>query len=143
MVVNHSLLIPRSAERIFNLIADVRAYPDFVPGCERVIVSQDEGSQYLTDMRIGTRRLAFELKTLTRLTAPKSITVCQQTGPFKSMSIDWRLQPLALDACKVEFSLHCEFSPMLERTIGARIVERLSRDFIDAFVARAEQEASR
>lgn len=43
---------------------------------------------------------------------------------------------------EVDFELQCEFSPLLERTVGSRIVERLSREVIDAFVARAEQMAA-
>ena len=138
MHVTHSVLLPQAAESIFNLIADVRAYPQFVPGCERILVSQEQGSQYLTEMRIGMRRLAFDMTALTRLTRPELITVRQQSGPFQSLELAWRFKPLARDACKVDFDLQCEFSPLLERTIGSRIVERRSRDVIDAFVARAE-----
>lgn len=58
-------------------------------------------------------------------------------GPFKSLSGDWKFQPLAPDACKVILSLQYEFSSrILEKAIGP-VFRHITDTLVDAFVQRA------
>ena len=140
MQIQHTLLVVRPAERVYDVVADVERYPGFVPWCEhaRVVERSDDG--YVTQMRVAIRKVGFEMTTYTLTRRAESITVRLQQGPFRSLELDWTFTPLAADACRVGFSLSYELSPVLEGPLSTAVAELASRRIIDAFIARADQD---
>ncbi len=61
------------------------------------------------------------------------------SGPFRTLDGTWRFQPLAEQACKIEFRLHYEFSSrLLEKLVGP-VFKHIANTFVDAFLKRAQQ----
>jgi len=136
--VHRSVLVPYSAQQMFDLVDDVERYPEFLPWCGGSKVLARRGDR--TTARIDISYLGVQSSfTTDNVNVPgKSIAMALKEGPFERLSGKWTFKPLAKDGCKVEFSLSYEFqNSVLEALIGP-VFDQIARTFIDAFVQRAE-----
>jgi ribosome-associated toxin RatA of RatAB toxin-antitoxin module len=133
-----SVLVPYSAERMFELVDRVERYPEFLPWCggAQVVATRPEGKTARIDIDYHGMKAHFTTDNVNRV--PESIVVTLRDGPFRHLHGEWRFHTLAQDACKVEFELAYEFSThVLEKVLGP-IFSHIANTFIDAFVRRAE-----
>ncbi len=136
--------IAHSAEQMFDLVADVERYPEFVPFCERLTVrkrQEEEGRVIaIADMTIGYR--------LVRETFTSKVTFDRQAmdiradylaGPFRTMENHWTFAPLENGGCEISFHIAYEFrSRTLAMLMGA-VFDRAFRKFVHAFETRADR----
>lgn len=136
--VKKSVLVPYSAKAMFELVDRVELYPQFLPWCDgaRAIETRDDGKTARIDINYHGVRAHFTTDNVNR--AGESIVVTLRDGPFRHLHGEWRFQPLAPDACKIEFELAYEFATTaLEGAVGP-VFSHIANTFIDAFVHRAE-----
>ncbi|HLH91400.1 MAG TPA: type II toxin-antitoxin system RatA family toxin [Xanthobacteraceae bacterium] len=138
--------VRHSAADMFDLVADVERYPEFVPFCSSLKVRRrghDEGGRdTITCEMTVVYKLIHETFT-TRVTLDKAelqILVDYLSGPFNRLDNRWRFRDVEGErACDVEFYLHYEFrSRTLGMLMGA-MFEVVFRRFADAFEKRADQ----
>ena len=129
---------------MFDLVADVERYPEFVPLCEKLVVRRrgpelDSHVVLVADMTVAYKifRETFTSKvTLDR--AKLEILVEYLDGPFRSLENRWRFKSEGERACEVEFFIDYEFR---SRTLGmlmGGVFEAAFRRFADAFERRAD-----
>ena len=132
---------------MFDLVADVEHYPEFVPLCQTLAVrkrSEDaQGRQVLLcDMTVGYKAIRERLVSRATLDRPKmKILVEYVDGPFSHLENVWHFTAPdpAAPASKVEFFIDYDFnSRMLAALMGA-MFDAAFRKFSDAFVARADR----
>ena len=136
--VKKSVLVPFSADAMFDLVEDVEAYPQFLPWCggARILETHERGKTARIDIDYHGVRAHFTTDNENR--RPESIVVTLKDGPFRHLHGEWRFIALAPDACKIEFELAYEFAtPVLGRIVGP-VFNHIANSFIDAFVRRAE-----
>ena len=136
--VRKSVLVPYSADAMFELVDRIELYPQFLPWCGGTAVTvTDEGRKTARiDINFHGVRAHFTTDNVNR--AGESIVVTLKDGPFRYLQGEWRFSVLASDACKVEFELAYEFATeLLERAVGP-VFNHIANTFIDAFVRRAE-----
>jgi ribosome-associated toxin RatA of RatAB toxin-antitoxin module len=136
--VQKSVLVPYSAQQMFDLVDDVEQYPRFLPWCggSEVLIAHPQGKTARIDIDYHGVRAHF---TTDNLNVPsESIVVTLKDGPFRHLHGEWLFRALAMQACKVEFGLAYQFStPVLETVVGP-VFNHIANTFIDAFVRRAE-----
>lgn len=137
--VYKTVLVPHSAERMFQLVDEAERYPEFLPWCGGVDLKwRDEGITSAT-LHIDYHGLKQNFTTENAKEFPTLMDIRLVDGPFRHLEGVWRFIPLAADACKIEFRLHYEFaSPLLEKII-APVFSHIANTFVDAFVERAER----
>jgi coenzyme Q-binding protein COQ10 len=136
--------VQHSASEMFDLVADVEHYPEFVPLCRSLRVrkrSTGEGRDVvIADMTVAYK-LIYETFT-SRVTLDRrslEILVEYLEGPFRKMNNRWRFHPAGSDACDVEFFISYEFrSRTLGLLVGA-MFDAAFRRFSAAFERRADQ----
>ncbi len=136
--VKKSVLVPYSAKAMFELVDGVELYPQFLPWCDgaRAIETRDDGKTARIDINYHGVRAHFTTDNVNR--AGESIVITLRDGPFRHLHGEWRFQPLAPEACKIEFELAYEFATTaLEGAVGP-VFSHIANTFIDAFVRRAE-----
>ena len=136
--VKKSVLVPFSADAMFDLVEGIEAYPQFLPWCggARILETHEGGRTARIDIDYHGVRAHFTTDNENR--RPESIVVTLKDGPFRHLHGEWRFVALAPDACKIEFELAYEFAtPVLERIVGP-VFNHIANSFIDAFVRRAE-----
>jgi coenzyme Q-binding protein COQ10 len=141
--VNHS------AERMFELVADVERYPEFVPMCQALKVRQrtegtDGTETIVADMTVSFKLLRETFTSRVTLDRPNlKILVEYLRGPFSSMENRWTFEPRGDTACDVTFFIAYEFrNRMLALLMGAMFDAAFHR-FAGAFEKRADAIYSR
>ena len=138
-VIRRSALVEQPAERMFDLVNDVAAYPRRFRWCDKAEILE-EGPQRLVarlDLGLGSFRTWF--MTENALQRPASIDMQLKDGPFKRLHGRWQFQPLSDAACKV--SLELEFEPT-SRLLGPALAlgfQGLADRMVNDFVRVAEQ----
>ena len=136
--VNHS------APQMFDLVADVERYPEFVPLCRSLKVRQRTQGPDGTEIVVADMTVSFKLvrETFTsRVTLDRpnlKIVVEYLRGPFSSMENRWTFEPRSDNACEVGFYIAYEFkSRMLAMLMGSMFDAAFAR-FSIAFEKRAD-----
>ena len=136
--IRKSALLPYSAERMFELVAKVADYPQFMPWCggAREALASDGRVRATVDINYHGVKSSFT--TLNRNEPHTAIAMQFVDGPFSALDGLWRFTALADDACKVEFNLDYEFAGGMFGKLVAPVFDYIAKSFIDAFSRRAE-----
>lgn len=137
--------VRHSATDMFDLVADVERYPEFVPLCEslhvRRRVASGEGVDILVaDMTVAYKMFREGFASRVTLDRPRlSIVVEYLDGPFSRLENRWTFRPEGESASEVEFYIAYEFR---SRTLGllmGAMFDAAFRRFAEAFEQRADE----
>lgn len=130
---------------MFDLVADVEKYPEFVPLCKALKIRQRTPKPDGTEVVIADMTVSFKLVReafTSRVTLDRTnqrILVEYLQGPFSKLENRWSFTPKSEQACDVEFFISYEFkSRMLAMLMGAMFDTAFQR-FAAAFEKRADQ----
>jgi coenzyme Q-binding protein COQ10 len=133
-----------SASEMFDLVADVERYPEFVPLCQSLKIRQRTPKADGTEIVVADMTVSFKLvkETFTSevaLDRPNlKIDVRYLRGPFSSLENRWTFEPKGEAACDVGFYIAYEFkSRMLALLMGSMFDAAFGR-FSTAFEKRAD-----
>jgi len=131
-------VLPYTPEQMFDMVADVAAYPDFLPWCIATRVRTADASHLTADMVIGFKMFREQFTSRVTLERPGLIKVEYERGPFKYLENHWKFTPNEGGGCLVDFTVEFEFrSQLLEMAIGKVFTEAVHR-MVAAFEKRAE-----
>ena len=137
--------VRHAAADMFDLVADVERYPEFVPMCRDLKVRQrtpeEEGIEVIVaDMTVSFKLVRETFRSRVTLDRPKlKILVEYLQGPFSHMQNRWTFKPAGDEACEIEFFIDYEFK---SRTLGmlmGAMFDTAFRRFATAFEHRADQ----
>jgi coenzyme Q-binding protein COQ10 len=137
--------VRHSAADMFDLVADVERYPQFVPLCQSLTVrrrTNDAGGRevIVADMTVAYK---FIHETFTsRVTLERgnlSILVEYLEGPFRRMNNRWSFHAISEASCEVEFFLAYEFRSRALGMLMGSVFDAAFRRFAAAFERRADQ----
>lgn len=137
--------VKHSAARMFDLVADVERYPEFVPMCESLHVRKRSGEPggveiIVADMTVAYKVIRETFSSRVTLDRPKlSVLVEYLDGPFSHLENRWRFRPENDVSSEVDFFIAYEFkSKMLGMVMGA-LFDSAFRRFAEAFEKRADR----
>jgi len=136
--VQRSILVPYSAAQMFDLVAGVEKYPEFMPWCGGTEVhSRDEhGMQASVTISFAGLKQTFTTRNVHDY--PTHIKLELVDGPFSMLVGNWEFQALTEDACKVLFTLEYAFSSRALEMVVGPVFNRIATSFIDSFTKRAQ-----
>ena len=146
--VHRSAILPYSREAMFDLVADVESYADFLPWCteSRILSTAKQSAQlgagvYDVVARLGLSQgpLKDTFTTRNRVEPPHSIRMELEDGPFSALTGEWRLESLGDDGCKLILDMQFAFSNSMKDMLLGAVFERTCNQLIDAFVHRARE----
>ncbi len=136
--------VHHSATEMFDLVADVERYPEFVPLCGALKVRQRTQKPDGTEVIVADMTVSFKLvreKFTSKVTLDRSnlkILVEYLQGPFSRLQNRWTFEPKNADICNVGFFIAYEFrSRMLAMLMGSMFDAAFQR-FAAAFEKRAD-----
>lgn len=123
---------------MFDLVADVEKYPEFMPWCggASVLSRDDHGMKASIVISFAGIRQTFT--TRNEHDYPRSITLQLVEGPFSTLTGTWEFQALAEDACKVIYTMTYAFSSRTLAAVVGPVFNRIATSFIDSFTQRAQ-----
>lgn len=140
--VHKSVLIWHSAHEMFELVADVSRYPEFLPWCSngQVLEQTPDGVVASIGMAFGGMRKSFT--TRNTHVQDRSIRLELVDGPFSHLEGTWDFVPLgdgSQRACRIEFALNYGFASHTLATLVGPVFDKIAGSLVDAFVKRADQ----
>lgn len=140
--VHKSVLIWHSAHEMFELVADVSRYPEFLPWCSsgQVLEQTSDGVVASIGMAFGGMRKSFT--TRNTHVQDRSIRLELVDGPFSHLEGTWDFVPLgdgSQRACRIEFALNYGFASHTLATLVGPVFDKIAGSLVDAFVKRADQ----
>jgi coenzyme Q-binding protein COQ10 len=137
--------VRHSAEDMFDLVADVERYPEFVPLCRDLRVrkrdANGEGAEVLVaDMTVAYKLVHESFRSRVTLDRPKlQILVEYLEGPFSHLENRWTLRAAGEHACEVEFFIDYEFKSRMLGLLMGSMFDAAFRRFAVAFERRADR----
>jgi len=135
--------IDHSADEMFDLVADVERYSQFVPLCERHVIrcreKRGETEVLMTDMTVAYKIFHETFRSRVELDrAGRCILVESADGPLRRLQTRWTFQSRGDGRCDVGFDLSYEIaSRTLALLLGAVFDGAFSR-YVQAFERRAD-----
>lgn len=136
-------VVPYDAALMYDLVADVRRYPEFLPWCQALrLRSEDvdeEGRGTLVADMVA-RFKGFEERFTSRVTLDRpnlAIDVAYIDGPFQRLTNTWRFATLGPRASRVAFTIDFEFRSRVLRLLANSMFERALMRLSQAFEDRA------
>ena len=130
---------------MFDLVADVEKYPQFVPLCQSLRVRSRTPKGQVPEILVADMTVAYKLihETFTsRVTLDRpalTILVEYLDGPFSRMENRWTFRELNASACEVEFFIDYEFRSRILAMLMGAMFDAAFRRFAAAFEKRADQ----
>jgi coenzyme Q-binding protein COQ10 len=136
--------VPHAATDMFDLVADVEKYPQFVPLCSALKVKsrteKDGATVLVADMTVAYKIIRETFTSRVTLDRPElRIFVEYLSGPFKRMQNRWRFVPIGEDACEIEFFIDYEFRSRTLAAVMGAVFDAAFRKFAVAFEQRADE----
>ena len=134
--------LPYSAQQMYNLVADVGKYPEFLPwtAAARIRSNEDRGDHWVMDADLVISFKVFRERFTSRVVLwPEQHKIDTEylDGPFKHMHSNWQFED-ASGGCIVQFHVDFEFrNAILQKIIGVVFNEAMQR-VVRAFEQRAE-----
>jgi coenzyme Q-binding protein COQ10 len=136
--------VAHRADQMFDLVADVERYPEFVPLCHALKIRQRKQNSDGTETIVADMTVSFKLvkevfaSEVTLDRPGRKINVRYLRGPFSRLENRWTFEPRSEEACDVGFFIAYEFkSRMLAMLMGTMFDAAFAR-FSTAFEKRAD-----
>ncbi len=139
--VHRSAIVPYAVESVFELIADVESYSEFVPGCVESIIESGEPADGEVIASLGVMHSGHSgrFTTRNRMDPPHHIHMSLIEGPFSTLEGDWRVESLGDGGSRLELSMRFAFSNRLKDLLLGPMFELTCNHLVDAFVRRADK----
>jgi coenzyme Q-binding protein COQ10 len=137
--------VRHSASQMFDLVADVERYPEFVPLCKALKIRQRTPGANGTEVIVADMTVSFKLvqETFTsRVTLDRpnlKIMVEYLRGPFSNLENRWTFEPRSETECDVGFFINYEFKSRMLALLMGTMFDAAFQRFAAAFEKRADQ----
>jgi coenzyme Q-binding protein COQ10 len=137
--------VRHAAGDMFDLVADVEKYPEFVPLCRalkvRERIPEPEGMEVLiADMTVAYKLVQEAFTSRVTLDRPNlQILVEYLEGPFSRLENRWTFHPIDQHSCQIEFFISYEFRSRMLGLLMGTMFDVAFRRFVAAFERRADE----
>ena len=123
-------------EQMFDLVADVRRYPEFLPWCVGAAIISRNEQELIADLTIGFKMFRETFRSRVTLERPSHVHVEYLTGPFRYLNNHWRFAPIP-GGTEIDFFVDFEFKSRLLQTVIGTVFNEAVRLMVRAFERRA------
>jgi coenzyme Q-binding protein COQ10 len=129
--------LPYSPAQMFDLVADVRRYAEFLPWVSAVRVRSESETELVADVVVGFKGLSERFTSRVAKGRPDHIHVDYLDGPLDHLRNEWGFRDDGAGGCLVDFSVDFAFRSRLFQALAGQVFDRALRRMIGAFEARA------
>ena len=134
-------ILPYSPAQMFNLVADIERYPEFLPWCVACRITRRDGSIIWGDLMVGFKVFRETFTSKVTLHGGHGIDVEYIDGPFRYLNNHWKFMP-ATEAsggqgCEINFFIDFEFRSRMLQVVANTVFKEAVRRMVGAFEIRA------
>jgi coenzyme Q-binding protein COQ10 len=124
---------------MFDLVADVERYPEFLPWVSAIRVRSNSGTEMVADMIVGFKGLRETFTSRVEKQRATHVHVDYVDGPLKHLSNDWRFRSDGAGGVLIDFEVDFAFKNRLFEALAGQMFDAALRKMIGAFEGRAAQ----
>ena len=108
-----STQLPYPCRQVFDLVADIERYPEFLPGWKQARILDRNDNRLFVEQQLQTGPAVFHFHSTALLEPGSRIYITANDGPFHDLQIDWRFTPVADSQCRITLELQLVTKPGL------------------------------
>jgi coenzyme Q-binding protein COQ10 len=128
--------LPYTPEQLFDLVADVGHYQDFLPWVAATRIREDNETEMVADLIVGFKALKETFTSRVKKTRPGEIGIDYVEGPLKFLHNHWKFRPVP-GGTEVDFCVDFAFRNRIFEALAGQMFDRALRRMIGAFEERA------
>ncbi len=129
--------LPYTPEQLFEMVADVASYGEFLPWVVAVRVRSSSEEETVADLVVGFNAFKERFTSRVMKERPGRICVDYVEGPLKYLHNEWRFERTADGGTKLGFSVDFAFKSRLFEALAGQMFDRALRRMTGAFEQRA------
>lgn len=129
--------LPYTQAQMFDLVADVARYGEFLPWVVATRVKSDDGTEMVADMLVGFKALREKFSSRVIKERPGVITVHYLDGPMRDLDNRWEFRPTEDGGCEVDFTVRFTFRNALFEKLAGQYFDKAFGRMVTAFEERA------
>jgi ribosome-associated toxin RatA of RatAB toxin-antitoxin module len=137
--IHRSALVLVSAEKLYNLINDIEAYPHFLDGVTQASIVESSPIEMVGRLVIKKAGIERTLVTRNSLIHPSRIEMNLEEGPLDYLNGIWSIKPLNETGCKVSLDLKFSASKGLKMLAFSTLFKQIADNMVGSFVDRAHE----
>ena len=131
--------MPYTPEQMFDLVADVKRYQEFLPWVAATRVRSDSETLMIADLVVGFRSLKETFTSRVTKARPHSLEVDYIEGPLKFLHNGWKFRPDGKGGSDIDFCVDFAFKSRIFESLAGQMFDRALRRMIGAFEDRARE----
>jgi coenzyme Q-binding protein COQ10 len=131
--------LPYSAEQMFDLVADVKRYREFLPWVIATRVRSDSETEMVADMVVGFKSIRETFTSRVAKDRPNEIAVHYVDGPLEDLDNVWTFRAIDENTCEIDFAVDFQFKNRVFQALAGQYFDRAFRKMVAAFEARANE----
>ncbi len=140
-VIRRSATVSHPADAMFDLVADVESYPEFLPYCSGAEELERTDTRQVASVSFAKKLPGVgkpQFTTRNALARPERIDVHLENGPFRKLDGTWRFVPTDDGGCRAELEVDVDFGNKLIGAVLSKGLGRVCDTMVNAFVRRAD-----
>ncbi|WP_209347656.1 type II toxin-antitoxin system RatA family toxin [Pontixanthobacter sp. CEM42] len=137
--IREKRVLPYSCEQMFDLVADVGRYKEFLPWVVATRVTSNSDTEMVADMVVGFKSLREKFTSRVLKERATSIQVHYVDGPLRDLDNRWTFAPLPDGGCEVDFCVDFTFKNRVFEALAGQYFDRAFRKMVAAFETRADE----
>lgn len=129
--------LPYSAQQMFDLVADVKRYKEFLPWVIATRVRSDSETEMIADMVVGFKSIRESFTSRVIKKRPEELEVIYLDGPLSDLDNVWTFRPIDEKSCEIDFCVDFEFKNRVFQALAGQYFDRAFRKMVAAFEQRA------
>jgi coenzyme Q-binding protein COQ10 len=129
--------LPYSPEQLFDLVADVKRYQEFLPWVAATRIRSDTETDMVADLVVGFRALKETFTSKVHKRRPHEILIDYVEGPLKYLHNSWKFEADGKGGTDVHFCVDFAFKSRIFESLAGQMFDRALRRMIGAFEERA------
>jgi coenzyme Q-binding protein COQ10 len=122
---------------MFDLVADVKRYQEFLPWVAATRVRSDSETLMVADLVVGFKSLKETFTSRVTKQRPDRVMVEYIEGPLKYLENSWSFRPDGKGGTEIGFCVDFAFKNRIFEALAGQMFDRALRRMIGAFEARA------
>ena len=131
--------LPYSCEQVFDMVADVARYGEFLPWVVATRVKSDTDTEMVADMLVGFKALREKFTSRVVKERPHAITVHYIDVPMRDLDNRWHFRPTEDGGCELDFAVDFTFRNALFQSLAGQYFDKAFRKMVAAFETRAAE----
>jgi coenzyme Q-binding protein COQ10 len=135
--IHETRRLPYSAEQMFDLVADVARYPEFLPWVVATRVRSNSETEMIADMLVGFSMIKEKFTSRVEKQRPGALRVHYVDGALRDLDNQWQFRAIDADSCEIVFDVKFAFRNPLFEKIAGQYFDKAFRKMVTAFETRA------